>query len=126
MPVNNFLRIHVDKIFMLAAITAGLVAIYHVRYAGITQEAVMRRHMVFAGINLVLIFLFLKRPSWFIILFAVLTIQQLYSHGSRFIRYLSKNEIDWISGGVIIFMPFLLYLLILENRSKKKYRILNH
>lgn len=72
MPINNFLRIYLDKIFMLAAIAAGLVAIYHVRYAGITQAAVMRRHMVFAGINLILIFLFLKRPSWFAVLFAIL------------------------------------------------------
>ena len=126
MPINNFLRIYLDKIFMLAAIAAGLVAIYHVRYAGITQAAVMRRHMVFAGINLILIFLFLKRPSWFAVLFAILTVQQLFSHGSRFVHCQSKNEIDWISGGVIIIMPFLLYLLILENRSKKKYRILTH
>jgi hypothetical protein len=126
MRINNFLRLHTDKIFILAAVVAVFTAIYHMRYAGVTQQSVMRRHMVFTGINMVLIFLFLKRPAWFVYLFAILTVQQLYSHGSRFMRYLSNHEIDWLSVGVLVFMPFLLYLLILENRSKKKYRLRNH
>jgi hypothetical protein len=120
MQINKFFLFHVNKIFTGAAIVAGMVAAYHIYYAGSTTEAVMTRHIVFACINLLLIFLFLKRPSLFIIFFALLTVQQLYSHGSRFLVYLSKNDIDWISGGVIILMPLLLYLLILENRTEKK------
>ncbi len=126
MEPNHFLHNHLKKIFLLAAIVSGFTAIYHIRYAGVTQQDIMRRHMVFAGINMVLIFLFLKRPAWFVILFAILTIQQLFSHGSRFYHYLSNNEFDWISAALVIFMPFLLYLLILENKSKKNRRLLNH
>jgi hypothetical protein len=126
MRINKFLLFHVNKIFMLAAILAGLVAVYHLYYAVITQEAVRARHIVFIFINLLLILLFLKRHSWFIIPFVILTIQQLYSHGRRFVRYLLKNDIDWISASVIIIMPFLLYLLILENSIEKKYRLLDH
>jgi hypothetical protein len=119
MGINNLLLKQVSKIFFIAALLAGITAVYHLYYAFTTTGNIMIRHIVFIFINLFLVFFFVNRPSYFIILFFLLSLQQLYSHGSRFVKYLSEKNIDWISAAVIIIMPFLLYLLILEKRTKK-------
>jgi hypothetical protein len=119
MGINNLLLKQAGKIFFIAALLAGITSVYHLYYAFTTTGSIMTRHIVFIFISLLLIFFFLKRPPYFIIPFFLLCVQQLYSHGSRFARHLSEKNIDWISAGVIIIMPFLLYLLILEKRTSK-------
>jgi hypothetical protein len=119
MGINKLLLRQVNKIFFIAALLTIVTSFYHLYYACTTTGNIMTRHIVFIFICLLLAFFFLKRPSYFVFLFFLLSLQQLYSHGSRLISYFSERKIDWISAGIIIIMPFLLYLLILETRTSK-------
>jgi hypothetical protein len=76
------------------------------------------RHSLFIGINIICIYGLLKRPVWFIWFWGLLTIQQLYSHGSHFVRLLSENKFTWIDFGVLLLMP-LIFILLLKDRKIK-------
>lgn len=75
------------------------------------------RHALFIGINIICIYGLLKRPVWFTWFWALLTIQQLYSHGSHFVRLLSEGEFVWIDFGVLILMPVIFILLMVDKKS---------
>ena len=86
-----------------------------------TQLTPAWRHAVFVAINTILLYAFLKRPNWFIWFFALLTIQQLYSHGGYAISlWKRQQELDWISVIVVLAMPLLLLLLLWERKLKKQ------
>lgn len=85
-----------------------------------TDRSPVWRHALFICIGISCFYGLLKRPAWFVCFFGVLTLQQLYSHGS-YALYLwqSEHQIHRISIAVIVFMPILFILLLLDQRSKR-------
>ena len=75
------------------------------------------RHILFVGINIICIYGLLKRPYWFIWFWTLLTLQQLCSHGSHFVRLLSENKFTWIDFGVLVLMPVIFILMLIDKRS---------
>jgi len=75
------------------------------------------RHSLFIGINIICLYGLLQRPSWFVWFWGVLTVQQLYSHGSHFIRLLSEGKFIWIDFGVLLLMPLGFILLLADKKS---------
>jgi hypothetical protein len=77
------------------------------------------RHSLFIGINMICIYGLLKRPDWFIWFFGILTLQQLYSHGSHFIRLLTESKFTWIDFCVLLLMPIGFILLLFDKKSTR-------
>ncbi len=96
----------------LVAITAA----NHARLAAAGAGNVMR-HEVFVGLNLALASLLVARPRWALLPAALLSVQQLYSHGSDLLASLHEpGPFDWASVGVLVFFPALVMLLVVERR----------
>lgn len=110
-----------DKLFLLLAFGALCAAIYHA--IGIffpVNEAPPRRHAVFVGINVLLAACLIKRPVFFLPLFALLMLQQMYGHGKFLIdTWNQSHSIDWPSVFVLIFFPIALWALWLDYKDKR-------
>jgi hypothetical protein len=79
------------------------------------------RHALFVGIDLAMVFLMLRRPPWFWIAFALLTLQQLYGHGAKLLRiWRFEGQIDWISLVTMIGMPIIAYVLYRDWRVNRE------
>ncbi|HTA84325.1 MAG TPA: hypothetical protein VK783_15380 [Bacteroidia bacterium] len=96
-------------------------AVYH--FVGLLSKLntePLWRNGLFVLINLFCFYGLLNRPKYFIYLFAVLVLQQLYSHGQDILKLWSTyKQIDWLSLGVVIYMPVVFLLLVMDNRNKK-------
>lgn len=117
--MNNKLR-HI--LFIAFAVAAFCAMLFHVK--GIfypTPVTPAWRHAIFVLINAICIYGCIKRPGWFIVFIAILTIQQWYSHGSYAIKLWQERQvIHWISVADIILLPVLLMLLIADKKNKQK------
>lgn len=106
--------------FHIFAFFFALGALYHlVGFIDpmLVVPASRERHAVFVLINLVGSGLILWRPPWLIWPFGVLTVQQLYSHGWRAWEWWSRDhQIDWLSLGVMVVLPWLCVLLLQEQK----------
>jgi len=104
-------------LFKVFAVLAFAVMLYHTICAVQPFDATPAwRHTLFIGINTICIYGLLKRPKWFVWFFGLLTIQQLYSHGSHFIQVFRENKINPIDAAVLLLMP-LIFILLLQDRK---------
>lgn len=105
-----------EKTNMLFGGIFGVAAFYH--FAGIfihVNDASVLRHALFVMIDMYCIYGFVFRPRYFNLFFSVLTIQQIYTHGSQLAMLWSlEHRIHWISLAVIILIPLGLAKLITE------------
>ena len=115
-----------DLVFRLCAIGAAVAAVFHA--AALASPAVAQleyepaypawRHVVFIGINLSLVWLFLRRPGWFVLAFAALTVQILNGHGrGAWTMWAEQGRIEWISVLVSIVAPIVVVLLFIDWRG---------
>ena len=108
-------------LFIVFALLAIAAMVYHIIGAIKPFDATpARRHSLFVGINIICIYGLLKRPVWFIWFWALLTFQQLYSHGSHFVRLLAESKFTWIDFGVLVLMPVIFILLLIDKRLTRK------
>jgi hypothetical protein len=75
-------------------------------------------HAIFVAINAIEAYGMLRRPRWFIPFFAVMVVQQLYSHGSWALDAYRLGRPDWRSWMVLLTMPAMLLLLVYDARAK--------
>ncbi|MFN8244551.1 MAG: hypothetical protein U0X40_10910 [Ferruginibacter sp.] len=112
----------IKLVFFLAAAAALAAMLYHVK--GFMNPTPLRpawRHAVFVAVNTALFYGLLKRPDWFTWFFGLVTLQQLYSHGSSALaEWHTQHRVDWISVLVITGMPLLFFLLLRERRRLRK------
>ena len=95
----------------------ALAALNHARLASAGGAHVVR-HEVFVGLNLALATLLVLRPRWALVPAALLSVQQLWSHGSDLIDSMrGPGPFDWASALVLVFFPALLTLLVVERRT---------
>ena len=100
-------------------IGAGLFHLYGM-IASLADPQLTAFHAAFVVIDPVMAFLLLRRPDWFPYAFAVLTIQQIYSHGMEALTvWREMLAIDYISLFIILFMPSLLVLLVYDAVMRK-------
>lgn len=110
----------IPVIFIVFALLAFAAMIYHITGVIKPFDATPAwRHSLFIGINIICIFGLLKRPNWFVWFWGILTLQQLYSHGSHFLRLLEEGKFTWIDLGVLILMPVIFILLLLDKKSTR-------
>lgn len=73
------------------------------------------RHAAFCGIDLLCAPLLIRRPKWFVVAFAVLTIQAMASHGAHaWLLWQTQRRLDWLSAAVLIVVPCTLTLLLVD------------
>jgi hypothetical protein len=78
------------------------------------------RHAVFAAVNLSAAAGALFRPRGFVLAFALLTAQQLYSHGTYAADvWRDERRIDWASVVVLAGMPVALALFVADARARR-------
>jgi len=110
---------HQPKIFIAFAVLAFAAMLYHTIGAVQPFDATpVWRHVLFIGICTICIYGLLKRPQWFVWFFAILTIQQLYSHGRHFIQLLQEGKLNLIDAAVLLLTPLLFILLWRDRKSK--------
>ena len=110
-----------NNLFITLTALCGVTAIYHVvGVFYVINDSPPWRHLLFVAINLLCAYGFLKRPQFFVYLFAILLVQQFYSHGSSIVNmWVEKKQIDWISIAVLIFLPVALVSLFEDYRLKR-------
>jgi hypothetical protein len=95
----------------------AVAALSHARLAALGGAHVLR-HELFVGLDLALVALLVLRPRWALIPTALLSLQQLWSHGSDLVDSLrGQGPVDWASALVLVFFPALLTLLVVERRT---------
>jgi hypothetical protein len=104
----RILRLAFAAMLVVAAVNHGLLAS--------RGEGVVWRHELFVGLNLVLAALLALRPRWALWPIALLSLQQIPSHGSDFVKSFSEPVVDWPSLGVVFFFPSVITLLVVERR----------
>jgi hypothetical protein len=100
----------------------SLVGVFHLAQAGhlVGDGVNAGRHVLFAGIDGVLGVLLLARPPGLAAAFAVLTGQQIVSHGGDFVRaWRVAHVIEWSDLAVLVVMPVTLALLVVDARRRR-------
>ncbi len=109
-----------DRLFKVVTVVSLLIAMYHL--VGIffpINESPPWRHAVFVIVCIFCAYGFIKRPTYFIYLFAVLFLQQFFSHGQSLVFQWSEyHKIDWVSFMLLIFMPFPLICLVIDRLAR--------
>jgi len=107
-------------VFQIATSLSLIVAFYHlIAIFYQISPASPTRHLVFFVINLFCAYGFNKRPNFFVLIFFLLTIQQLYSHGGSLIRHwTSYQSIDFIDLFVVILIPVFFVNLVVDCKFK--------
>ncbi|HEU4411908.1 MAG TPA: hypothetical protein VFS43_42095 [Polyangiaceae bacterium] len=76
------------------------------------------RHALFVGINVACALGFVLRPRWLAAPFALLVVQQLFSHGGQALRaWREAGRVDVPSLAVLVVMPLALALLASDARA---------
>ncbi|MFO0553322.1 MAG: hypothetical protein U0271_33370 [Polyangiaceae bacterium] len=79
------------------------------------------RHLLFVGINLACVGGLLRRPSYFVPPFAVLLVQQTWSHGGALLGSLAPGErFDWPSLSVVLVMPLAFGLVLVDVLARRR------
>ncbi len=77
------------------------------------------RHALFIGVNLFFGFAFLRRARWLPVPFAVLSAQQVYSHGTDLIEARAVGHTDLQSLAVLATLPVLAVLVALGRVPRR-------
>lgn len=111
-----------DMIFAGSALLFVGAGLYHLYglIASMADPGLAAFHAAFVVIDPVTAYLLLRRPAWFPYAFAVLTIQQIYSHGMEaLVAWRAAAAIDYVSLFIIVFMPSLLVIVVYDALLRK-------
>ncbi len=110
----------IHKTFIVFAILGFAPLFYHMAGAVKPFDATpVWRHTLFIGICVICIYGLLRRPNWFVWFFGILMLQQLYSHGSHFIKLMQENYVNLIDTFVIVLMPLVFILLLIDRKTER-------
>jgi hypothetical protein len=118
-----------EHLFRVCALLAIAAAAFHA--LALTSPSIARieydptypvwRHVLFIAIDLSLAPLFLRRPPWFVWVYAALTLQMLSGHARGVWRQWTNGQpLDWISAGVSLVVPAILILLVMDWRDRRR------
>lgn len=101
-------------------IGAGVYHLYEL-IASLADPRLVAFHGAFVIIDPATAYLLLRRPEWFPYAFAVLSVQQIYSHGMEaLIAWRASSAIDFVSLFIMLLMPSLLALLVYDALTRKR------
>jgi hypothetical protein len=105
--------------FYFVAALSACTAIYHGAALFIhVDNSPLWRHAFFCCLSLAGIYFFLKRPSWLIYPMIILTLQQLYSHGTYcWMKYTVDHSIHWLSVADIVLLPIIIFSIWIDKRK---------
>jgi hypothetical protein len=110
----------IDLAFCALAILFGAGALFHaaaIALPALAPTSPAWRHAVFVIVNAVTAWGMLRRPRFFVFLFAILCAQQLYSHGAdAWHAWHDEHRADLTSLAVLALMPLALAALVLDTR----------
>jgi len=110
-----------DRALKLMSCLFALAATYHtlaVALPGLGVPGVRWRHALFVVISAACSGLLLRRPPWFLPAYALLTVQQVYSHGwGVWLSWTVEQRVDWLALAVVVIVPFTLVLLAWDARE---------
>jgi hypothetical protein len=116
------MKLNRQTIFAISAALFLVAAVFHLYGLLLSggDPKLMAFHGAFVIIDPLTASFLLKRPGWFPYAFAVLTVQQIYSHGmDALTAWRAVSRVDFISLFIIVFMPALLALLIYDAVNRK-------
>jgi hypothetical protein len=118
----------VNLVLRIAALGALVAAAIHA--AALTVPAVAAlypatypawRHALFVAIDLTLAVLFLRRPRWFVWVYAVVTAQVLAGHGrAAWTSWQSGGHVQLLDVLAIVAVPIGLVLLVIDRRARSR------
>lgn len=94
-------------------------ALYHVVLAAAPGATGRTRHAVFAVLDALVAAGLVRRPRVMVPLFAILVIQQLYSHGTLAVRRYEQGQFDYTSIVIVILLPVTLVVLARQTRAER-------
>jgi hypothetical protein len=113
----------VRRVFAILAVGFLAGALYHAVALVDTARAEPAppwRHALFVAVNLAAAGGVLARPRFFVWLFAALTAQQVYGHGTYGWRvWRAEGRVDWASVVVLVAMPLVLGLLARDALARR-------
>ncbi len=114
------------ELFRLARVVAAIfLVVSGVRHVVLAVEGdpSVPRHWLFVGINLGLALLLVRWPKAALYATALLSIQQMASHGTALVRSIeAPGPVDVASLAVCLFFPALIAILVVERRSLHIFR----
>jgi hypothetical protein len=112
----------VRLIFLVITAAFALAAAFHLVALvtpDIAEPSPPWRHLLFAATNGAVAVGMLRRPRLFVLAFALLTVQQVASHGMyAWSMWAHEGRVDWASAVVLVSMPSVLALLIFDARQR--------
>ena len=106
-------------VFACGFIAAAAFHIAAIAFPGVDIPSPAWRHALFIAVNLGAAAGMIFRPRWFALPFAVLTAQQVYSHGMTLVSAWRSGRIDWPSVVVLVAMPLALFLLVRDGHTRR-------
>jgi hypothetical protein len=120
---DNWSNVSRENLFRLIAVLFVSAAIYHAvafLEPAFSNGEAHWRHATFCGINIFCAWYILRRPLWFVVAFAVLTLQQICSHGAHaWMLWHTQRQLDWLSFTVLVVVPCTLALLIVDGIERR-------
>jgi hypothetical protein len=111
-----------DRVFRGLAVLYAGGALFHLAAVvapGLEIPGSRSRHLLFVVIDLGATAALWRRPRGVVVAFAALTVQQLYSHGGRVLRWWHfEHRIDWLSLAVLAVLVATLVLLLSDARAR--------
>jgi hypothetical protein len=110
--------------FGAVAVAFAAAAVFHA--AALVRPAIAPpsppwRHTLFVAINVAAAFGVVLRPRWFVVPFAVLTVQQLVSHGAAAWKaWVEEGRVDVASLIIVVGMPAVLVALVVDAPSSRR------
>jgi hypothetical protein len=105
------------------AVGFGAAALFHaaaLAWPNVAEPSPAWRHALFVVINAAVALGFLFRPPGFALLFALLTAQQLWGHGTHALEvWRREHRVDWASVVVLLGMPLAVMLLLRDARGTR-------
>src|SRR6476619_2818419 len=89
-------------LFIVFAVLAFAAMLYHT--IGAVQpfdDTPAWRHTIFIGVCTICTYGLLKRPRWFVWFFGILTVQQLFRHGTHLVHLLEAGKFNIIDAAVV-------------------------
>src|SRR6266576_1171924 len=116
------MKLNRQTIFAISSALFLIAAFFHLNGLLLSggDPKLMAFHGAFVIIDPLTASFLLRRPRWFPYAFAVLTLQQIYSHGmDALTAWRADSRVDVISLFIIVFMPALLALIIYGAVNRK-------
>jgi len=109
-------------LFIVFAVLGSIAALYHLTGVFHTIDGTpVWRHVLFFIINLFCVYGVIKRPLYFTWFFAILLVQQYYSHGLYLLKVWDEQQrVHWISVFDLVLLPIVLVCLVEDRKGSRK------